>query len=101
MANDYLFKTERKDKLSFFNYKEEYQEERYETYSIIIKNLMLKHSRNYLNELNNRLHLNENINDILIDFIDREEENIDTFIWQLKDKLVEYSENDLFSKFLV
>jgi hypothetical protein len=101
MANDYLFKNERKDNVSFLTYQEEYQEERQETYSIIIKNLMLKHNRRYLNELNNRIFLNENINDILIDFINREEESVDTFIWQLKDKLVEYSENDLFSKFLI
>lgn len=101
MANDYLFKNERKDNVSFLTYQEEYQEERQETYSIIIKNLMLKHNRGYLNELNNRIFLNENINDILIDFINREEESVDTFIWQLKDKLIEYSENDLFSKFLI
>lgn len=101
MANDYLFKSEREDKFSFLNHQEEYQQERHETYSIIIKNLMLKHNRKYLSELNNRLQLNENINGILIDFIDREEENVDTFIWQLKDKLIEYSENDLFSKFLI
>jgi hypothetical protein len=90
MANNFCFLSD----------KEEYQEERYEVYSIIMKTLVTKHNKNYLSELKHRLIYKENINNILIDFINREEDNIETVIWQLKYRLEEYSENDLIAKFL-
>jgi hypothetical protein len=90
MANNFCFLSD----------KEEYQEERYEVYTIIMKTLVTKHNKKYLPELKHRLILKENINDILIDFINREEDNIETVIWQLKYRLEEYSENDLITKFL-
>jgi hypothetical protein len=102
MVNNYTL-NERKNNnvFCFLTDEEEYQEERYEIYSMIIKTLVCKHNKGYLKELNKRLSSNENINDVLIDFIDREEDNVDTFIWLLKERLHEYSENDLFSKFLL
>lgn len=78
---------------------DEEETERWEIYQIILQILMDEGKPQYLNELKYRISDGENPNIIILDFINREGDNIDGFIWGFKKKLEEFVEVDYFKRF--
>lgn len=73
------------------NIKEE-DEEKWETYSRIMEYLIHQGKVNYLSEIKYRITDNENPNQVILDILDREQDNFDYLIWVLKRKVKEYLE---------
>lgn len=77
----------------------EEETERWEIYQIILQLLMDEGKTHYLNELKYRISDGENPNIIILDFINREGDTVDGFIWSFKKKLEEFVEEDYFKRF--
>ncbi len=73
--------------------------ERWEIYQVILQILMDNGKPEYFNELKYRISDGENPNKIILDFIKREADTVDGFIWGFKKKLEEFIEEDYFKRF--
>jgi hypothetical protein len=73
-------------------------EERWETYNLILDSLQ---GRNYLNEIKYRVTDGENLNDIILDIIDRNVLEVDGLVWLLKRRIEDYIEDDFLKKFYI
>ena len=80
------------------NIKEE-DEIRWETYGLIIDNLIKLGYKNILKEVKYRITDGENPNKIMLDIIQRYSENVDSMVWFLKRRVEEYLEEDYFNEF--
>lgn len=78
---------------------DEGEEERWETYSIIIQELVNQGKGDYLNEIKYRLTDGENPNTIILDIIEREVDEVTAIIWFLKRRVEEYLEDDNIRRF--
>ena len=86
--------------LIFKSFDEE-QENRWETYNLILNELMSQGNKNYLKEVKYRLTDGENPNKIILDIINRvNDDDVSGLVWFLKRRLEEYLEEDYFNKFL-
>ena len=74
-------------------------EDRWETYSIIIEQLVKQGKGHYLKEIKYRLSDGENPNEVILSIIERESEDIDSLTWFFKRRVEEYLEDDYFRKF--
>jgi hypothetical protein len=74
---------------------------RWETYNLIITQLVKEDKINYFKEMKYRLTDGENPNEIILDILEREAENMDSLVWFLKRRVEEYMEEDYFKRFLV
>jgi hypothetical protein len=74
-------------------------ETRWETYSIIIEQLVRQGKGNYLKEIKYRLSDGENPNEVILNIIERESENVDCSTWFFKRRVEEYLEDDYFRRF--
>jgi hypothetical protein len=72
---------------------------RWEIYDIIICELIKQGNFDYFEELKYRLTDGEDPNEIILDFINREGEDVNGLIWSLKNRIEEYIEEDMFKRF--
>jgi hypothetical protein len=78
---------------------DEEQEERWETYNIIIEALIEDGKGNYFKEIKYRLTDGENPNEVILDIIERQNDDISGLIWYLKKRVEEYAEIDYLKRF--
>jgi len=78
---------------------DEEQELRWETYDIIIQELINLGKGNYFEEIKYRLTDGENPNHVMLDIIEREGEEINGLIWFLKRRIEEFIEDDYLRMF--
>lgn len=76
----------------------ESEQERWETYNLIIKELLKAGHGDFFPEIKYRLTDGENPNEVIVDIIQRSE-NVSGLVWQLKRKIDEYVEEDYFKRF--
>jgi hypothetical protein len=79
---------------------DEYEEIKWETYGLIIENLLNNGHKNVLKEIKYRMTDGENPNEIILDLIQRHSDTVDGVVWFLKRRVEEYLEEDFFKKFL-
>jgi hypothetical protein len=78
---------------------DEDEEIKWETYGLIIENLLNQGHKNILKEVKYRMTDGENPNAILLDIIQRHSDTVDGIIWFLKRRIEEYLEEDFYKKF--
>ena len=86
---------------SVLNSFDEEEENRWETYNLVISELMSQGNKNYFKEVKYRLTDGENPNEIILDIIDRANDDASSLVWLLKRRIEEYVEDDYFKRFLV
>ncbi len=84
--------------LNTFN---EEQENRWETYNLIMNELISQGDTRYIKEVKYRLSDGENPNDVFLDIINRDKEKVTSLVWFLKRRLEEYKEDDKFNRFFI
>ncbi len=77
---------------------DEQTEERWETYNIIIGELLRQGKGDYFNEIKYRLTDGENANEVMLDIINRDTDT-DGLLWLLKRRVDEYLEEDFIKRF--
>ncbi len=109
-ANNFLIMTcqtnkTRLDKLYYehvnclLNNLNEEDEIKWETYGLIIENLVNQGHKNVLKEIKYRMTDGENPNEIILDIVQRYSDTVDGMIWFLKRRVEEYLEEDFYKKF--
>lgn len=84
--------------LTSFN---EEEEERWDTYNLILNSLIENDNYDYLTEMKYRVTDGENLNKILLNFINRNVIEIDGLVWLLKKRVEEYLEDDFIKRFYI
>lgn len=79
----------------------EEEEDRWETYSLIVQELINQGKESYFKEIKYRITDGENTNEVILDIINREVDDVNDFIWFFKRRLEEYIEDDFFKRFYV
>jgi hypothetical protein len=79
----------------------EEEEGRWETYSVIIEQLVKQGKDNYLEEIKYRLTDGENPNEVILSIIEKESDNVDALTWFFKKRVEEYLEEDYFKRFYI
>jgi hypothetical protein len=85
---------------TFIGFDEE-EEERWETYNLIVDSLSKNGKYNYIDEMKYRVTDGENLNEVLLNFIERNVYEVDGLIWLLKRRIEEYLEDDFFKRFYI
>ena len=80
---------------------DEEEEERWETYNLIVNSLIKNDNYNYVAEMKYRVTDGENLNEVLLNFIERNVLEIDGLVWLLKRRIEEYLEDDFLKRFYV
>jgi hypothetical protein len=78
---------------------DEEDEIRWETYGLVIDQLLNQGHKNVLKEIKYRLTDDENPNSVMLDLITRYSDCMDGLIWLLKRRIEEYLEDDFFKRF--
>lgn len=78
---------------------DEEKEGRWETYNIIIQELINDGKGNYFQEIKYRLTDGEDPNQVILDIINREVDEVNGIIWFLKRRIEEYLEDDYLRRF--
>jgi hypothetical protein len=78
---------------------DEEKEARWETYNIIIQELINEGKEDYFQEIKYRLTDGEDPNQVILDIINREVDEVNGLIWFLKRRIEEYLEEDYLRKF--
>ena len=76
------------------------EEMRWDTYNLIVENLVKQGGKKVLNEIKYRITDGENPSNVILDIANRESDNLDGMVWFLKKRLEEYLEEDFFKRFL-
>lgn len=80
---------------------DEEEEERWETYNLIVNSLIKNDNYNYIAEMKYRVTDGENLNEVLLSFIERNVLEVDGLVWLLKRRVEEYLEDDFMKRFYV
>jgi hypothetical protein len=78
---------------------DEEKEGRWETYNMIIQELINEGKSYYFNEIKYRLTDGEDPNTVMLDIIERDGETVSGLIWFLKRRIEEYLEDDYLRRF--
>lgn len=78
---------------------DEEKEGRWETYNIIISELLRQGKGKYFQEIKYRLTDGEDPNEVMLDIINRDAEDIDDLLWVLKRRVDGYLEDDFIKRF--
>lgn len=78
---------------------DEEKEARWETYNIIIQELINEGKGKYFEEIKYRFTDGENPNQVMLDIINREVDEVSGLIWFLKRRIEEYLEDDYIRRF--
>lgn len=81
------------------NSADEEKKNRWEIYDLIISELMKQGNTDYFKELKYRLTDGENPNEILLDFINRDTDDMTSLVWSLKDRLEQFLDEDIYDRF--
>lgn len=76
------------------------EEIRWDTYNLIVENLIKQGGKKILEEIKYRITDGENPCKVILDITNRESDNLDGMVWFLKKRLEEYLEEDFFKRFL-
>jgi hypothetical protein len=76
------------------------EEMRWDTYNLIVENLIKQGRKNILQEIKYRITDGEDATSVVLDIANRESDNLDGMVWFLKKRLEEYLEEDFFKRFL-
>ena len=109
-ANNFLFKAGqgKKTALDKAYYKhintiistlDEEKEGRWETYNIIIQELINGGKGDYFQEIKYRLTDGEDTNEVMLNIIERDVDEVNGLIWLLKRRIEEYLEDDYIRRF--
>lgn len=93
---DRAYKKHIVNKLTTFD---EEEEERWETYNLIVNSLTKNDNYNYIDEMKYRVTDGENLNEVLLSFIERNVLEVDGLVWLLKRRIEEYMEDDFLKRF--
>ena len=77
------------------------EEGRWETYNLILTELVENGSKDYFDEVKYRLTDGENPNQVILDIINRELDNVNGLVWLLKRRIEEYIEDDFIRRFYI
>jgi hypothetical protein len=80
---------------------DEEEEDRWETYNLIITELLNTDSKDYFDEVKYRLTDGENPNQVILDIINRDLDNVNGLVWLLKRRIEEYIEEDFIRRFYI
>jgi hypothetical protein len=80
---------------------DEEQEIRWETYNLIMNELIAQGDKTCVKEVKYRLSDGEDPNSVLLDIINRNTDNVNSLVWFLKRRLEEYLEDDNFNRFFI
>jgi len=80
---------------------DEEEEDRWETYSLIVQELINHGKGDYFKELKYRITDGENANKVILDIIERDAEGMNNFVWFFKRRIEEYLEEDFFRQFYI
>ena len=111
-ANNFLFKASHgkrttldKAYYNHINYilgtLDEEQENRWETYNLVILELVNQGNQDCFKEIKYRLTDGEDPNKVMLDIIEREVDNVTGLVWFLKRRIEEYVDDDYFKRFLL
>lgn len=75
------------------------KEGRWETYNIIIQELLNDGKEDYFDEIKYRITDGENPSEVILDVINRDVDSMNGLVWLLKRRLEEYIEDDYFKRF--
>ena len=78
---------------------DEEKEGRWETYNLIIQELINQGKGDYFREIKYRLTDGEDPNTVILDIIERELDEVNGLIWFLKKRVEEYLEDDFIRRF--
>lgn len=76
-------------------------ENRWETYNLVINELISQGNKSIIKEVKYRFTDGENPNEVLLDIIDRDIDEVSGLVWFLKRRIEEYLEEDYFERFFV
>lgn len=80
---------------------DEEKECRWETYNLIIQELIEQGKRDYFEEIKYRLTDGEDPNKVILEVIARDSDSVSGLIWLLKRRLEEYLEDDFIKRFYI
>lgn len=80
---------------------DEEEEEKWETYNLIVNSLSKNDNYNYIAEMRYRVTDGENLNEVLLNFIERNVLEVDGLVWLLKRRIEGYLEEDFLKRFYV
>jgi hypothetical protein len=80
---------------------DEEKQARWETYNLIVEVLTESTNIDYIKEIKYRLTDGEDPNKVMLDIIERENDNIDGLAWFLKRRIEEYIDEDFFNRFFI
>jgi hypothetical protein len=75
------------------------EEIRWDTYNLIVENLIKQGGKKILHEIKYRITDGENPSSVILDIANRESDSLDGMVWYLKKRLEEYLEEDFFKRF--
>lgn len=97
--NSTLDKAYNKHINDLFSKLDEEKQERWETYNIIIQELIKEGKLESYCEIKYRLTDGEDPNDVILDIIDRNVDEVNGLVWFFKRRLEEYQEDDYLRRF--
>ena len=80
---------------------DEEKENRWETYNLVIQQLMTQNKGEYFKEIKYRLTDGENPNQVILDIINRDLDSVNGLVWLLKRRIEEYIEEDFIRRFYI
>lgn len=80
---------------------DEEEETRWETYGVIIQELLENNSLDTFEEIKYRLTDNENPNSVFLDIINRNLDDVNNILWLLKKRLEDFIEDDSYRRFYI
>jgi len=78
---------------------DEEKEERWEVYNVITRELVKEGRGDYYTEIKYRITDGEDPNNVILDIIERDISEVNELVWNLKQKIEEYIEEDFFKRF--
>lgn len=80
---------------------DEEQEMRWETYNLIIEELINDNLLDYFEEIKYRITDGEEPSEVLLEIINRDPDRVSSLIWSLKRRLEQYIDEDYFNRFFI
>lgn len=96
----FLDKVYNKHILTVINTLDEEKEDRWETYNLIVSELTRNTKKDFIKEIKYRLTDGEDPSEVILDIINRENDEVGGLVWFLKKRVEEYIDDDFFKRFL-
>ena len=86
---------------NILNSSTEEKKNRWEIYDLVISELIKQGDIDYFKEFKYRLTDGENPNEIILDFIDRDTDNVTSLVWSLKNRIEQFLDEDIYDRFFL